>query len=85
MTNLELVFKEFSNLLKERFSQKIYTTEDSIRYTLFYTLNLIINVEPSEVILEKPHSDIARAKVDTFIKGNTDRPPLVFELGKVPF
>lgn len=66
------VFEKFTDFLntclEDKFCSK-YITEDSIRYTFFYSLIECFNMEPHEVILEFPHTHekIKRAKVDTYI------------------
>jgi len=60
------IFNEFEQLLDKRFKKKIDTTEDSIRYTFFASL-LNHGIAPDEVILEYPHPNIPRAKIDTWL------------------
>jgi len=64
---MEDVFELFYRLLYTRFNLSLYTTEDSIRYTFFYSLTNCLHLEPHEIILEYPHPQINMAKVDTFI------------------
>jgi len=60
------VLEEFSILLRERLS-KMYTTEDSVRFTFFAALLKRTNIAPHEIILEYPHPKIPGAEVDTYI------------------
>ncbi|MCL5985737.1 MAG: hypothetical protein M1371_04135 [Actinobacteria bacterium] len=76
---LEEIFLQFVNLLKERFSKKIYTTEDSVRYTLFYCLTYFGGIKPSDIVLEYPHTKISGAKIDIYILPNNDHPGVAFE------
>jgi len=73
------IFRQFSNLLEDRFSKSVYTTEDSIRYTFYYCLTIYGGIPPSEVIVEYPHPHIAGAEVDIYIPQKDRRPRLVFE------
>ncbi len=60
------IFEEFGNLLDERFNRGVVTTEDSVRYTFFAAL-LKAGVTPDQVVLEYPHPEIDRAKIDTWL------------------
>jgi len=74
------IFQQFAELLEERFSKGAYTTEDSLRYTLFYCLTYYSKVHPSEIILEFPHNFISGAEVDAYIPPKDGCCGLVFEL-----
>jgi len=76
---MEEILSEFSSLLKERLSKKIYTTEDSVRYTFFAALLMKTNIAPHEIILEYPHLKIRGATVDTYILSSSGRKGLVIE------
>lgn len=52
------VFTGFSELLQERLAQKIYTTEDFVRYTFFTALLNKVTVRTIEVILEYLHPNV---------------------------
>lgn len=73
------VFKQFVTLLEERLLKRIYTTEDSIRYTLFYCLTNSGRFHPTDIILEYPHSRIPEKKVDLYIPGKDGSSDFVFE------
>ncbi len=60
------VFEEFGRLLEKRFRREVATTEDSVRYTFFAAL-LKSGVTPDQVVLEYPHPEIDRAKIDTWL------------------
>ena len=76
---INLLFQGFGNLLENRFSKQVYTTEDSIRYTLFYCLTRKMQIHPSDIIQEYPHTHIPGAKIDTYIPPMEKRPGLIFE------
>ena len=79
MIELTDSFRDFSELLGIRFSNNVYTTEDSVRYTFFLSLITKMNLEASEIILEYPHPIIDRAEIDMFIPSKNERDELVFE------
>ncbi len=59
------VFNRFIELLESRFNQDVHTTEDSIRYTFFYALNNVLNIDPSDVVLEFPFN--VGSKLDCYL------------------
>ncbi|MEE9442728.1 MAG: hypothetical protein V3V99_08680 [candidate division Zixibacteria bacterium] len=63
-------FERFEELLNERFTMKVYTTEDSVRYTFYAALTERTTILPHNVVLELPHNAIEGAEVDTYISGN---------------
>ena len=71
--------EEFGRLLEERFSKKIHTTEDSIRYTFFHSMMGKMKYGPNDIILEYPHPTIPRARIDTFIQKNSTYPATALE------
>ena len=73
------IFHQFAELLNDRFFKNIYSTEDSIRYTLFYCLTQAEEIHPSDIILEYPHPRIPGARIDTYIPPTDKRNGLVFE------
>ena len=79
MFELSNIFKKFDDLLGERLSKGIVTTEDSIRYLFFYCLSVIGGINPNKVVLEYPYSSIARAKLDTLILPDGERDGVAFE------
>uniref|UniRef100_A0A7C5Z2W5 Restriction endonuclease n=1 Tax=candidate division CPR3 bacterium TaxID=2268181 RepID=A0A7C5Z2W5_UNCC3 len=76
---IDKIFEQFTELLEDRFSKQVYTTEDSIRYSLFYCLTNYGRIHPSDVILEYPHPHFSGAKVDTYIPPQNGHFGLVFE------
>jgi hypothetical protein len=72
------VFKQFVKLLADRFSKQVYTTHDSIRYSLFYCLTSYGKIHASDIILEYPHPHIS-GEVDTYIPPKSGGSGLVFE------
>lgn len=60
------IFEQFGRVLEKRFRRKVFTTEDSIRYTFFASL-LKSGVTPDQVVLEYPHRVIDRAEIDTWL------------------
>lgn len=72
-------FSLFSNLLEERFKKSVYTTEDSVRYTLFHCLTRYLDLNPSDIILEQAHPLIPRAEVDMHILAGNGVPEMYFE------
>ena len=79
MTNLQDAFQDFSDHLERRFANKVYTTEDSVRYTFFQSLSSKMNLSAEEIILESPHPIIKRAEIDMLIPPKDKRDELVFE------
>ena len=60
------IFTDFVKLLENRFNGDVWTTEDSVRYTLFASV-LRHNIDPGMVILEFHHPEIPRAQIDTWM------------------
>ena len=77
--SLEHTFSQFGELLQKRFTKDIHTTEDSVRYTFFYCLTQYYQIDPSDIVLEKPHNSLKGCFVDTYIKPSKERPSIVFE------
>ena len=63
---MNAIFEDFAQLLESRLCDRVLTTEDSVRYTLFAAM-LHHNVQPNSVIMECPHPGIPRAQIDTWI------------------
>jgi hypothetical protein len=70
---------EFGNLLEVRLSKGVYTTEDSVRYTLFVAILRTASLTPEEIVLEHPHPTIQRAQVDTWILPTAKRQGVAIE------
>lgn len=69
----------FAEMMEERFAKKVFTTEDSVRYTFFYCLTKIGNLTPSDIVLEQPHPSIRRAEIDMRVPAKGTTPDLFFE------
>lgn len=76
---LQSVWALFASLLDRRFVDRVYTTEDSVRYTFFAALLSSGYYEPTHIVLELPHPTIHGAEIDTFIAAQKDRPALAIE------
>lgn len=76
---LSTAFNEFSDLMQERISRSVHTTEDSIRYTFFHAVTNSLSLRPPDVILEYPHPTIEKKLVDTVVPPKDTRPGLVLE------
>ncbi|MFZ2454916.1 MAG: hypothetical protein WAX07_00335 [Candidatus Altiarchaeia archaeon] len=72
------ILNDFYSLLKERLERRVYTTEDSVRYTFFVAL-LKQGFNPYEIILEDKHSEDNKAEVDLHIEPDEKRKGLVIE------
>ena len=77
--NLQKAFDNFSNLLNERFKKKIFTKEDPIRYTFFYTITNELELLPHEILLESSHPKIDNAEIDMQIPETNQTQELIFE------
>lgn len=55
-------FQRFEGYLRDRFERGTFTTEDSVRYTLFHALSETIS--PAQIIVEAPHPTISGKRVD---------------------
>ena len=64
---MDAIFTDFAALLVTRVGHDVWTTEDSVRYTLFAAM-LRNRVEPHEVVQEFPHPALGGGKkVDTWM------------------
>ena len=79
MQELDEAFDSFANLLKERTHFKIPTTEDAVRYLFFHTMTHHLKISPNDMLLESPHPDDKKQKVDMIISSSETRPELAFE------
>jgi len=61
------IYQAFYNHLKDRLEKKVFTTEDSVRYSFFAALLSSTRLTPSNIVLEYPHEGIPGAEVDTYI------------------
>ena len=68
---MNAIFEDFADLLESRLRNGVPTTEDSVRYTLFVSM-MNHHVPPNSVILEYPHPEIPRARIDTWISDYRD-------------
>ena len=73
------IFQVFSALIDERLSTKVFTTEDSVRYTFFLALLESGFCKHTDILLEMPHPSIPKAEVDLFISAGDNRPATAFE------
>lgn len=64
--NIESIIRSFCSLLSDRLKAGTHTTEDSVRYTFFAAM-LKEGINPSDVVLEYPHPNLNRKKIDTWI------------------
>jgi hypothetical protein len=67
---IEQVLEHFSAMLSARLEAKVFTTEDSIRYTFYSAAALYGGVRHTEVVLEYPHPTMPDARIDTFLLAN---------------
>ena len=65
--NLRDALPAFGNLMDTRLGKSVFTTEDSVRYTLFAAILETTSLKPEEIVLEQPHPYIPRAQIDTWI------------------
>ncbi len=75
----QTAFAEFERLLKERLTGKFFTTEDTIRYTLYLALTTCAGLKHTELTLECPHETLRRATVDTVVSEAVGRESMAFE------
>ena len=71
-------FDKFVELLTRRLSLDLSVSEDDIRYT-FFAAQILSGIQPERFILEYPHPEIARAKVDAVIVGVDAAPEVAVE------
>lgn len=60
------IFSDCAGMLETRLMRGVYTTEDSVRYTMFASM-LVNDIDHDAVILEFPHPDIQRTNQ---VRGN---------------
>lgn len=68
------IFDLFAKYMILRFSNQIFTTEDSVRYTFFISLLKSFCLKPEDIILEYPHPVITKAEIDTYIPNYFAKP-----------
>ncbi|MBC8466185.1 hypothetical protein H8D57_04075 [bacterium] len=76
---MQRIFESFAELLDERLSLGVFTTEDSVRYTFFQALTQDGDLHHTDVIMEYPHPEIKRAQIDTLITAKGSLPSMAFE------
>ncbi len=76
---LREICSEFAKLVAERIDKNIFTTEDSLRYTFFYSITQRFDIKPYQVVLEKSHPYIHGAKIDSWIESFYNGQDLVME------
>jgi hypothetical protein len=64
--NIKSIIRLFCSLLSDRLKAGTHNTEDSVRFTFFAAM-LKEGINPSDVILEYPHPNLNRKKIDTWI------------------
>ena len=72
-------FVQFAEMLTERIALKIYTTEDSVRYTFFAALLNTGTCKHTDVVLEYRHPTIKDAEIDCLILQHDSRPAIAIE------
>jgi hypothetical protein len=77
--NIDDVFPQFAEMLEKRFSKRVFTTEDDVRYAFFQCLTTRWDIDPSDIVLEYPHPGISGAKVDTYVMPKNGQPSVAFE------
>lgn len=63
---LSLALAHFAELLERRLHQRVFTTEDAVRYTFFAAINHALELNPHDITLEQPHPTISGARIDTY-------------------
>jgi hypothetical protein len=63
--------------MRTRLERKVYTTEDSVRYTFFAALLAKSGIEPHDIVLEYPHPTIPGAEIDAFLTSFHGRPTAI--------
>lgn len=76
---IETVLEHFAAMVTERLDARVFTTEDSIRYTFWAAASICAGVRPIEVVLEHPHSVIAGAEIDTILQATPERTSAAIE------
>ena len=61
------IYKTFEDHLSQRLKDRIYTTEDSVRYSFYASIVQHTSLPPSSIVLEYAHNTIPGAKIDTVI------------------
>lgn len=77
--NFHDVLPAFGDLLNTRLGKSVFTTEDSVRYTLFAAILERTSLRPEEIVLEQPHPSIQRAQIDTWILPTASRRGIAIE------
>jgi hypothetical protein len=76
----KVILEVFANLLEERLGRgKRQLTEDSVRYTFFYALTTIGNVNPCDIILESSNTEIRREETDMMVVDKDGNPKAILE------
>ncbi len=70
------VFLEFASMLDDRFANRVFTTEDSVRYLFFYSLTKNTDLHPNEIVLEYPDG---KKEIDTYIPASAKNGKMFFE------
>ena len=73
---MKTIFSQFADLLDVRFRKEIYTSEDAIRYTMFASM-LYQDIPSDSLSFEHPHPTIKRAKIDTWLQIDGEKPIVI--------
>lgn len=76
---MKSVFADFADLIEQRLSSGVFSTEDAVRYTFFHALlknNFCLH---PDIVLELPHPTIPKAEIDLFICPQEERPAIAVE------
>jgi hypothetical protein len=76
---MEQVFENFAAMLRARLDARVFTTEDSIRYTFYVAAAMYAGVRPTEVVLEYPHPTMAGTEIDTILFASGGRQSAAIE------
>ncbi len=74
---MSYVFERFAEYLRNRLEAGSFTTEDSIRYTLFYALAETLDLK--DIVVESPHPAIPGARIDLVAPTGSDGSLLAME------
>lgn len=78
LSQIRAALPRFIELLTERLTDGVPTTEDSVRY-LFFASMLDQGFDPNRIVLEYPHPVVGRARVDTVVLDPSGLPVVAIE------
>lgn len=79
MTAMKEVVELFATLLDQRLKARVFTTEDSIRYTYFHALLSSRFCQHTDIVLEHPHPTLERQMIDILIAARSTSPSIAIE------